>query len=245
MATYVMSDIHGLKERFDHVLEMIAFQPEDTLYILGDVIDRGRDGIALLQATMKHENIHLLMGNHEHMMLEYFDAMETIGTDAEDDETYDCIRRWNHNHNEPTLDAFSLLTEQEQLEMLDYLRNLPLALPDVEVNGRHFYLVHACPANVDSQGVIDLTWCKEHGEAAASFVWTRIPTSFQPPQGRILIYGHTITLFYQDVHPYAIWHNEAELTSSTLINIDCGCAADDRYTQLACLRLDDLEVFYG
>lgn len=38
---YVMSDIHGNKEAFDTVLSMINLQPEDYLYILGDVIDRG------------------------------------------------------------------------------------------------------------------------------------------------------------------------------------------------------------
>ena len=37
---YVMSDIHGNTRRFDSILKQIDLQPEDTLYILGDVIDR-------------------------------------------------------------------------------------------------------------------------------------------------------------------------------------------------------------
>ena len=37
---YVMSDIHGQKRRFDSVMKQINLQPDDTLYILGDVIDR-------------------------------------------------------------------------------------------------------------------------------------------------------------------------------------------------------------
>ena len=36
---YVMSDIHGQKRRFDSVMKQINLQPDDTLYILGDVID--------------------------------------------------------------------------------------------------------------------------------------------------------------------------------------------------------------
>ena len=36
---YVMSDIHGQKRRFDSVMKQINLQPEDTLYVLGDVID--------------------------------------------------------------------------------------------------------------------------------------------------------------------------------------------------------------
>ena len=37
---YVMSDIHGQKRRFDSIMKQIKLQPEDTLYVLGDVIDR-------------------------------------------------------------------------------------------------------------------------------------------------------------------------------------------------------------
>ena len=43
MSTYVMSDVHGLKDRYDAMLEALALQNEDTLFVLGDVIDRGRD----------------------------------------------------------------------------------------------------------------------------------------------------------------------------------------------------------
>lgn len=54
---YVMSDIHGHRRRFDSVMKQINLQPEDTLYILGDVIDRNPDGIRILQqlrAMPKH-----------------------------------------------------------------------------------------------------------------------------------------------------------------------------------------------
>ena len=37
---YVMSDILGHEGRFDSFLKQIDLQPEDTLYVLGDVIDR-------------------------------------------------------------------------------------------------------------------------------------------------------------------------------------------------------------
>lgn len=37
---YVLSDIHGNAKNFDAILQQICLQPEDTLYILGDVIDR-------------------------------------------------------------------------------------------------------------------------------------------------------------------------------------------------------------
>ena len=42
---YVLSDIHGQKRRFESIMKHINLQPEDTLYVLGDVIDRNPDGI--------------------------------------------------------------------------------------------------------------------------------------------------------------------------------------------------------
>ena len=44
MSTYVMSDFHGRHDLFLRMLEKISFCEEDTLYILGDVADRGPDG---------------------------------------------------------------------------------------------------------------------------------------------------------------------------------------------------------
>ena len=41
MATYVIADIHGEYNMFLELLDKIGLKPTDTLYILGDVIDRG------------------------------------------------------------------------------------------------------------------------------------------------------------------------------------------------------------
>ena len=64
MAHYVMSDIHGEADRFHAMLEKLRFSSQDTLYILGDVIDRGPDGIGLLRQIMQMRNAVLLLGNH-------------------------------------------------------------------------------------------------------------------------------------------------------------------------------------
>ena len=96
MSIYVVSDIHGESELFYDILKQIRFTDEDHLYILGDVIDRGPDGIALLRRIMNTPNMTLLLGNHEYMMLQYFSPW---ATDTE-------IRRWNKNGNTPTRDAY-------------------------------------------------------------------------------------------------------------------------------------------
>ena len=39
--TYAISDIHGCYEEYIKLLEKINFSEDDTLYILGDICDRG------------------------------------------------------------------------------------------------------------------------------------------------------------------------------------------------------------
>ncbi len=66
---YVISDLHGCYEKYLQMLEKIAFSSSDSLYILGDVVDRGDDGIKILQDMMKRRNVIPIMGNHERMAL--------------------------------------------------------------------------------------------------------------------------------------------------------------------------------
>lgn len=64
---YCMSDIHGDYEKYRRMLETIPLREEDTLYILGDVVDRGPEPIAVLLDMMKRPNIRSILGNHEYM----------------------------------------------------------------------------------------------------------------------------------------------------------------------------------
>lgn len=45
---YVMSAIHGCYEKYRRMLDAIYFSEKDTLYILGDVRDRGKEGFTTL-----------------------------------------------------------------------------------------------------------------------------------------------------------------------------------------------------
>ena len=44
---YVMSDIHGKYDKYIQMLKQIHFSEKDTMYILGDMIDRGEKGMEL------------------------------------------------------------------------------------------------------------------------------------------------------------------------------------------------------
>ena len=59
---YAMSDLHGCYDKYIKMLEKINFSNDDTLYILGDIVDRGADGIKILQDIMQTgENLRSLL----------------------------------------------------------------------------------------------------------------------------------------------------------------------------------------
>ena len=131
---YILSDIHGNKEAFDTMLSLIDLQPEDHLYILGDVIDRGVHGIELLQQIREMQNCTLLMGNHEYMMVNAFRHPDNLHLKY----------IWRNNGYMHTYDRFVDLTQEEQEDLLRYLESLPVQL-EITVNRRRFILVHAAP----------------------------------------------------------------------------------------------------
>lgn len=241
MSVYVMSDAHGLKNLYDAMMKELSLRDEDTLYVLGDMIDRGADGIAILRDLMRRPNVKMLLGNHEYMMRQYYQAL------YEDMDEYlkrEYITRWKHNGNRPTLEQFECLSKEQQEEILTYIAQLPLAYPDVEVKGRHYYLVHGCPQQGFFEDVVTRDMVSSHGCSVENFVWDRIEQGMPLFEDRCVIVGHTPTVFLQNNRPYAIWHDQKELEKSKLIDIDCGCAAANEHSRLAVLCLDDLSVLY-
>ena len=66
---YVMSDLHGEYEKYLEMLKKIKFTDDDVLYVLGDVVDRGKHPIKILQDMMQRFNVYPLIGNHDYMCL--------------------------------------------------------------------------------------------------------------------------------------------------------------------------------
>ena len=64
---YVIADVHGDYEKYTKMLELIQFSEEDELYVLGDVLDRGENGLKILQDMMLRPNVIPILGNHEYM----------------------------------------------------------------------------------------------------------------------------------------------------------------------------------
>ncbi len=48
MKRYVIADIHGCTKTFHALLEKISLQKADQLFLLGDYIDKGKDGAGVI-----------------------------------------------------------------------------------------------------------------------------------------------------------------------------------------------------
>jgi serine/threonine protein phosphatase 1 len=80
---FVISDIHGCKRTFKKLLKKIEFSPSDTLYIIGDMINRGNNSSGVLNHIIKLRElgykINPIRGNHEQMLLDvYLNEKENI-----------------------------------------------------------------------------------------------------------------------------------------------------------------------
>lgn len=229
---YVMSDIHGAYAQYCAMLERIRFSPEDTLYVLGDVVDRGGRSVEVLRDIARRENAVLIKGNHEAMALTVLRALDVEITRENADTHLDmpmmrAILEWQANGGDVTMKAFAALKAEERADLLDMLEDAPLY--DVaEAGGRTFVLVHAGLGNfVPGRKLRDYTF-----EELACVRPDYERAYFDDPSVYVVC-GHTPTL--------AVTGKAEIYRSNRNILIDCGAAFGGR---LACLCLDTMEEYY-
>ena len=111
-----MSNIHGNKEKFDRMLELIKFdEKEDYLYILGDTVDYGKDGIKILLDISMRPNVYHLLGEHEAKARDMIKRFVMISSNnlKPDPEFIASFRKWTMEEGGmPTFEAFSALNEE-------------------------------------------------------------------------------------------------------------------------------------
>ena len=123
MALYCIGDIQGCDAALDRLLDTIGFSPSrDTVYLLGDLVNRGPDSAAVLRRCMRHgDAIRCLLGNHDlHLLAAAHGARkpsrrDTLGT---------------------VLDA------PDRAALLDWVRQQPLARTHTHA-GQTLLMVHA------------------------------------------------------------------------------------------------------
>lgn len=236
---YIIADVHGNTRRFDSIMDKIRLQPDDTLYVLGDVIDRYPDGIRILRRLMAMPNAKLILGNHEHMMLECLDREYDESDPAQLEEKETNFRRWYRNGGGVTHAHIKRIKKSLRQEIFRYLRALPLNY-DLTVNGRKYKLVHGAPVEDYPK------YGQKYRDETFFAVWMRWDADHEPDGDYTMIFGHTPTDHYLHEKTLRVFFGKR------MIGIDCGCCFPDPplpgeefYGSLACLRLDDMKVFYS
>lgn len=70
--TIVVGDIHGCIDEFNELLVKLNYNKDsDRLILLGDLVDRGPDSLAVVQKA-REMDLECVMGNHEHKFVKWF-----------------------------------------------------------------------------------------------------------------------------------------------------------------------------
>jgi len=225
-----MSDIHGCFDKYRAMLSEIQFRSRDTLYVLGDVIDRGPDGVKILQDMSSRPNVVPILGNHEFTAAVCLPwLMEEVtdqSLDKLDETQLAALSEWIANGGGPTLRALKELGQEERQDILEYLREMEL-YAEVEAGGRRFVLTHAAPEQFDPVKPLDAYELQD-----LLFGRPDPGTVYYPD--KFLVFGHTPTRL--------LWGQDKIFRKGTMIDIDCGCVF--KGGRLSCLCLDTMEEFY-
>lgn len=228
---YVMSDLHGEYKKFLQMLEQIQFQDDDTLFILGDIIDRGPQPIPLLLDLSMRSNVFCILGNHEYMALQILQTLDVEITEENWDtqltpEIMQGYLEWMQNGGSVTLQQYRALDTEDREGVLEFLEDL--ALYDLaRVGGQCFVLVHAGFLHFSPDRPLD-------DYAAEELIFERTDYEIHYFSNATTITGHTPTL--------SITGKPQIYRKDNHINIDCGACYPDG--KLACLCLNTMEEFY-
>lgn len=123
MALYLIGDVQGCNTALQRLLDTVSFSPSrDTLYMLGDLVNRGPDSAGVLRRLMSFGNAaRCVLGNHDLHLLAV-------------------ARGARKPHRLDTLD--DVLTAPDRTAMLDWLRQQRMAILECFGN-RTLLLVHA------------------------------------------------------------------------------------------------------
>jgi len=232
MAVYVMSDLHGCMEEFQAMLKKIDFRDLDSLYIIGDVCDRGRQSISLLRFIMENPNMHMILGNHDQWLLTYADALIDIQNNRGGYPLPLDMQSWLfQNGGLSTANEFMDLETPVCYDIKCYLEEVPLYM-NLDVHGKSFLLVHAgIPASLQDPDRSISSY------RAGTLLWSHIGLNDNPYPHTTMIVGHTPTFHYGDEYTGRI----AKGKNNPIYHIDCGCVFGGT---LGCLCLDDLREYY-
>ena len=202
---YASSDWHGCGAPAQKLIDYL--KPDDTLYFLGDAIDRGPDSIKLLDWLFTDPRVKMLKGNHE-------DFMEKCVPLLIDDDNY-ChdsdIDLWLYdNHGMQTFEYLvNNKTNEEIMEYIDKIKKLPLRLVYDSPLGHKVIMEHAgfTPGDIPHRSH-DSLWDREH-------FYDNWNLDYEKYNNIYLVHGHTPVQYLKFYYGYK---GEPKKTKEEILN---------------------------
>lgn len=216
--SYVMSDIHGMAALFEKMLGLIGFGPEDRLFILGDMIDRGPDPDRVLDLVMSAPNMIALKGNHEDAFVTWYEKYGVHGTG-------------NYYYNTYEILCSDPAKKKRIPVYVRFLKKLPLYRRE-RIGARCYLMAHASTEEMLK------VWKRKN-----RLLWdSGMVDRREGIPGYISVVGHVPTFLIRgdSSRPARIWKNE----DGELIDVDCGAAFPEMNGRLSCLCLETGREYY-
>ena len=227
--TYVLSDLHGRYDLYIKMLDKIKFRKEDTLYILGDCVDRGDEGLKIVLDIAERDNVIGLMGNHDFLALSILSNLDKGFKPGQLEDMRYLIDMWKMDGGTATYNEYKKLSPEERnlaLMTIDGFRNYA----EVKVGEREFVLCHG--------GIRDYSEDRPLSDYTVEDIAFYREDYSKPKfakRGKYLITGHTPTAAIEGAEEGKIYKNHDHIA------IDCGAVFG---YGLGCLCLDTMEEYY-
>lgn len=216
---FAIGDIHGCCRTFQRLLfEVIGLEKADSLYLLGDYIDRGPDSKGVIEQIMALQAngyvVQPIRGNHEQLLL-----------NALTQPTRENMTLWLDYGGHATLKSYGVEHPEElPLAHINFFKKLPFYC----ASEKHIFVHAGIECNLENPFTCD-------GEDA--MLWSR--TKMTDPdkcEGYVLVGGHT-PLSLADIE---------ESIASPHIRLDNGCVYGEvlpGFGNLVALELNTGELF--
>ena len=219
---YAISDLHGCYDLYLKMLEKIKLTDKDTLYVLGDVIDRGDGGIKILFDMMERVNVVPILGNHDYTCAYLLKRLKTKATP----QLKEIFKGWLEDGGLTTYQEFKKLNDEDKQKIIDYLNSF-LVFEEIETQSGKFFLSHTVPAKERMDDFDNIDW--------RELITGRAEYDKRYFEDKYLVTGHTPTALIDYTSKGKI------LEINNHIAIDCGAVFNGT---LGCICLDTLEKFY-
>lgn len=230
---YVMSGTYGNEDKYNDMLEKLGLDDEsDSLFVLGNVIGFGKDGIRILSDMMYRSNIFPILGLQEYYAKRIFPSVLDATSVDEclsliPDEDRELFGKWIKHGGFPVVETFIALSKEEREDLTDFLSEFA-PYEELEANGRSFVLA--------SSGIRDFEESKELDDYdEADFVMQPADYSRAYYSNKFLITGAVSTEKIPGAAAGKVYSGKKHLA------LNCGIKNGGR---LSAVCLDTMKVYY-